>query len=131
MQRWALALAVFFAIMAAATSCEQELHHGWWPMKVLRARANPAFLLDCTSHSSQICLLCALLYSSMALPTAAIALYIRVSIILSAAFILMQHIILIDWGYTLSSSWGRRERWWLVALLLLSLSLIIGSFAWG
>ena len=90
-----------------------------------------SFLPDCTSHSPQVCLLCALLYSSMALPTAAISLYIRVSIILSAAFILMQHIILIDWGYTLSSSWGRRERWWLVALLLLSLSLIIGSFAWG
>ncbi len=79
----------------------------------------------------QVCLLCALLYSSLALPTAAIAVYIEVSIVLSSLFILMQHIILIDWGYTLSSSWGRRERWWLVALLLLSLSLIIGSVAWG
>ncbi len=79
----------------------------------------------------QVCLLCALLYSSLALPTAAIAVYIRISIILSSAFILMQHVILVDWGYTLSSSWGRRERWWLVGLLLLSLCLLIGSVAWG
>ena len=79
----------------------------------------------------QICLLCALLYSSLALPTVAIAVYIQISIILSSAFILMQHVILVDWGYTLSSSWGRRERWWLVGLLLLSLSLLIGSVAWG
>ena len=34
MQRWALALAVFFALLAAATACEKELHHGWWPLKV-------------------------------------------------------------------------------------------------
>ena len=71
-----------------------------------------------------------LLYASLALPTVAISVYIQVSIILSSAFILMQHIILVDWGYTLSSSWGRRERWWLVSLLLLSLSLIMGSVAW-
>jgi len=72
-----------------------------------------------------------LLYSSLALPTFAIAVYIQASTFLSCAFILMQHIILIDWGYTLSSAWGRRERWWLVALLLLSLALIIASIAWG
>jgi hypothetical protein len=39
-QRWSLALAVFFAVMAAATACEQELHHGWWPLKVHYLRAN-------------------------------------------------------------------------------------------
>ncbi len=61
----------------------------------------------------------------------AVAVYIQASIMLSSAFILMQHIILIDWGYTLSFAWGRRERWWLVALLLLSLTLIISSIAWG
>jgi hypothetical protein len=72
----------------------------------------------------------ALLYSSLALPTVAISVYIHVSVVLSSAFILMQHVILVDWGYTLSSAWGRRERWWLVALLLISLVLVLGSIAW-
>jgi hypothetical protein len=70
------------------------------------------------------------LYGSLLLPTVAVAVYIQVSVFLSAAFILMQHIILIDWGYTLSASWGSRERWWLVALLLASLCLNIGSVVW-
>ncbi len=42
LQRWSLALAVFFAVLAAATACEQELHHGWWPLKVLHSLINAA-----------------------------------------------------------------------------------------